>query len=197
MELTPAFLLRMVRETIMAPRAGAAAVLNMGFSAAFGWLALMLMAVASTLLTHISFAMMPQEAQDFWGAAMASPIRTAMLQWLVLLVSVHVIHKIGRWRGGVGSLTGAVMLVAWLQFILLCLQVAQLALEIVLPAAASMLGALGLVLFLWLLTNFIAELHQFRSLGMVFFGIILTLFALSFVLAFVFGLLLGGAPVGA
>lgn len=196
MELTPAFLLRMVRETIVAPRAGAAAVLNMGFSPAVGWLALMLMAVGSTLLTHISFAMMPQEAQDFWGVAMSSPMRTAMLQWVVLLISVHAIHKIGRWRGGVGGLNGAVMLVAWLQFILLCLQVVQLAVEILMPAAAAMLGVFGLVLFLWLLTNFIAELHQFRSLGMVFFGIILTLFALSFVLAFVFGMLIG-APGGA
>lgn len=196
MELTPAFLLRMVRETIVAPRAGAAAVLNMGFASSVGWLALMLMAVGSTLLTHISFATMPQEAKDFWGAAMASPMRTAMLQWVVLLISVHAIHKIGRWRGGVGTLSGSVVLVAWLQFILLCLQVVQLVIEILMPAAAAMLGVFGLVLFLWLLTNFVAELHQFRSLGIVFFGIVLTLFTLSFVLAIVFGLLLG-APVGA
>jgi hypothetical protein len=196
MELTPAFLLRMVRKTIVAPRAGAAAVLDMGFSASVGWLALMLMAIGSTLLTHISFAMMSQEAQDFWGAAMGSPMRTAMLQWVVLLISVHAIHKIGRWRGGVGSLNNAVILVAWLQFILLCVQVLELVIEPLVPAAAAMLGVFGLVLFLWLLTNFIAELHEFRSLGMVFFGIVLTLFAMSFVLAFVFSLLIG-APAGA
>jgi hypothetical protein len=195
MELTPTFLLRMMRETIAAPRAGAAAVLKMGFAGSVGWLALMLMAVGSTLLTHISFAMMPQEAQDFWGAAMGSPIRTAMLQWVILLISVHAIHKIGRLRGGTGSLEGAVMLVAWLQFILLCVQVLQLVVEVLVPAAAAMLGVFGLVLFLWLLTNFIAELHGFRSLGMVFLGIVLTLIVLSFVLAFVFALLVG-APVG-
>ncbi|MGO4908718.1 Yip1 family protein [Pseudorhodobacter sp. W20_MBD10_FR17] len=196
MELTPSFLLRMVRETIAAPRAGAAAVLNMGFAASVGWLALMLMAIGSTLLTHISFAMMPQEAQDFWGAAMGSPMRTAMLQWVILLISVHAIHKLGRLRGGTGSLQGAVVLVAWLQFILLCVQVLQLVVEALVPAAAAMLGVFGLVLFLWLLTNFIAELHGFRSLGLVFFGIVLTLIVLSFVLAFVFALLVG-APVGA
>lgn len=196
MELTPSFLARMVRETILAPRAGAAAVLNMGFAASVGWLALMLMAVGSTLLTHISFAMMPQDAQEFWGAAMGSPMRTAMLQWVILLISVHAIHKLGRLRGGTGSLEGAVMLVAWLQFILLCVQVLQLVVEALIPAAAAMLGVFGLVLFLWLLTNFIAELHGFRSLGLVFFGIVLTLIVLSFVLAFVFALLVG-APVGA
>jgi hypothetical protein len=193
MELTPAFLLRMVRETIKAPRTGAATVLGMGFAPAVGWMALLLMAVGSTLLTHISFAMMPQDAQDFWGAAMGSPIRTAMLQWVVLLISVHAIDKLGRWRGGVGTLGGAVILVAWLQFILLCLQAVQLVVEILMPSMAAMLGVFGLVLFLWLLTNFVAELHQFRSLGMVFAGIVLTLFALSFVLATVFAMLIGTA----
>ena len=102
MELTPAFLMRMVRETIFAPRAGAAAMLGFGFAPAVGWLALMLMAVASTLLTHLSFAMMPEDAQSVWAPAMTSPVRTAILQWAVLLISVHAIHKIGRWRGGRG-----------------------------------------------------------------------------------------------
>ena len=197
MELTPALLMRMVRETLVAPRAGAAMVLGFGFAPIVGWLALLLMAIASTLLTHISFAMMASEAQVFWGNAMGSPIRTAMLQWVVLLISVHAIHKIGRWRGGKGSLEGAVVLVAWLQFILLCVQILQLVAQALVPPLSDILGIIGLVLFLWLLTNFTAQLHGFKSLGLVFFGIVMTIFAVSLVLGFVFTLLIGAPVAGA
>ncbi|MGB3277820.1 MAG: Yip1 family protein [Pseudorhodobacter sp.] len=197
MELTPAFLMRMVRETLLAPRVAAATILSFGFAPVVGWLALLLMAVASTLLTHLSFAMMPPEAQAFWGGAMGSPVRTAILQWVVLLISVHAIHKIGRWRGGYGTLEGAVVLVAWLQFILLCVQVAQLLGQALAPPLADLLGIFGLVLFLWLLTNFVAALHGFKSLALTFLGILVTLFAASFVLAFIIALLIGAPAAGA
>ncbi len=196
MDITPAFLMRMVRETLVAPRAGAATILDFGFAPMVGWLSLLLMAVASTVLTHLSFATMPPESREMWGPAMGSPIRTAMLQWVVLLISVHAIHKVGRWRGGKGSLQGAVVLVAWLQFILLCVQIAQLITQALLPPLSDMLGILGLVLFLWLLTNFTAELHGFSSLGMTFLGIMLTLFAASVVLALIFSLLIGAPATG-
>jgi hypothetical protein len=197
MDLTPALLMRMMRETLTAPRAGAAAVLNIGFAPIVGWMALLLMAVTSTLLTHISFAMMPGEVQEFWGAAMGSPVHTAILQWVVLLISVHAIHRVGRWRGGHGDLQGAVILVAWLQFILLCVQIAQLVAQALVPPLADLLGLLGLVLFLWLLTNFVAQLHGFASLGLTFLGIFLTILAASFAMAFVFALLFGSQPPGA
>jgi hypothetical protein len=197
MDLTPAFLMRMVRETLLAPRAGAAAVLNFGFAPSVGWLALMLMAIASTLLTHISFAMMPAETRDIWNAAMGSPIRTAMLQWVVLLISVHAIHKIGRLFGGKGQLQGAVVLVAWLQFILLCVQILQLVVQALVPVLSDSMGVLGLVLFLWLLTNFTAELHGFARLSLTFLGILLTIFGVAMVLGIVFALLVGAPPAGA
>jgi hypothetical protein len=171
-------------------------VLGFGLSPAVGWMSLMLMAVVSTILTHISFAMMPVEAQAFWGTAMGSPVRTAIVQWVVLLFSVHAIHRIGRWRGGKGSLNDTVVLIAWLQFILLCVQVAQLAAQMLVPPLADLLGLLGLVLFLWLLTNFIAQVHGFASVALVFLGVILTLLALMFVLAFIMALLIGGPPAG-
>lgn len=197
MELTPAFLLRMVRETILAPRAGAASMLGFGFAPVVGWLSLLLMAVASTLLTHVSFAMMASEAKEFWGTAMGSPIRTAMLQWVVLLISVHAIHKIGRLVGGKGSLQGAVVLVAWLQFILLCVQILQLLAQAVVPPLSDVMGLFGLVLFLWLLTNFIAELHGFRSLGLTFVGIIVAIFVVALVLGMIFTLFVGAPVAGA
>ena len=76
-----------------------------------------------------------------------------------------------------------VLLIAWLQFIMVCIQVVQTALMLIVPPFASLLGIAGLVLFMWLLTNFIAVIHGFRSLGQVFVMILVSLFVLAFVLS--------------
>lgn len=191
MDLSLRNLLSMARDTIVAPRAGAAEVMQKNLPPVAGWLALALMAVASALLNHVSFAMMPIEAKDFFAEAMRSPIRTAILQWVAMLMSVQLIHKIGRMRGGTGSLADTVVLVAWLQFILLILQSAQIVVQIVIPPLGGLLSLASVVLLFWLLTNFIAELHGFRSLPAVFVGILVTLLVTALALAILFAVLLG------
>jgi hypothetical protein len=64
-----------------------------------------------------------------------------------------------------------------------CIQVVQTALMLILPPLASIVGIVGLVLFMWLLTNFIAVIHGFRSLGQVFVMILLSMFVLAFILS--------------
>lgn len=197
MEITLANLLGMVRDTLREPRAGAARIMALNVPSAAGWTALLLMAVGSTLLTHLSIALMPASAQDYLGPAMSSPIRTAIIQWVVMLVSVHAAYRIGRWRGGDGSLSDTVALMAWLQFILLCVQVLQLVAQVIVPPLSNWLGIAGLLLFFWLLTNFVAELHGFRRLGLVFVGVLLTLLIAGVVLGLAFALLIGVPVQGA
>jgi Na+/H+-dicarboxylate symporter len=64
---------------------------------------------------------------------------------------------------------------------------------VVLPPVGAIVNLAGFVIFLWLLTNFIAELHGFRSLLAVFGGIIFGMVLLAFGLAVVLLLLTGGA----
>jgi hypothetical protein len=61
---------------------------------------------------------------------------------------------------------------------------------------ADILGLLGLVLFFWLLTNFVAELHGFKSLALTFIAILITVFTAAILLVLVFALLFGAAPPG-
>ena len=59
-----------------------------------------------------------------------------------------------------------------------CCRSVQLVLHAAVAAAGRHCsGSSGLVLFLWLLTNFVAELHGFRSLLAVFGGIVARLIA--------------------
>lgn len=178
-------LLQAARFTVQDPRAGARAIMAMGLPMGARWLALAFAAIGSTLLTVVAVRLSPMGSEPAVAEVLSRPIPLAVMQAVVLVVAINLIHWIGRSGGGRGSFADALVLMVWLQVILMLLQVAQLLLELVFPPAAEVLGLVGLALFLWLLTNFVAELHGFKSLGRVFAGIIGTVFGLSFALALV------------
>lgn len=197
MNVTLTDLLRLARFTVQRPREGAARVMALNLPIGARWVALGLMVVISTLLVHLSFSLQPAEVRQFFEEAMGRPIQTALLQGGILVISVFVIHGAGRMASGHGRFEDALILVAWLQFILLCLQAVQLVAQLLLPPLADLIGLVGLGLFLWLLTNFVAELHGFSSLPMVFVGIVISFVVLVILLSVVLAALLGGAPMGA
>ncbi|WP_444666319.1 Yip1 family protein [Cereibacter changlensis] len=183
MELTFGSILQLARFTVQKPREGARAVLSLNLPNDARWSLLLLVAIGAALLTSVSIALLPAEMREMLGGGAQSPLVSAGLQSAALLLLVGVMTQIGRWRGGKGSFADALLLVGWLQFILLLVQAVQLASQLVAPFISEIIGIAGIALFFWLLTNFVAELHGFRSLGKVFAGILLTMFALSFVLA--------------
>lgn len=191
MDLTLSSLLQMARDTVSNPREGARRVMALRLSLREGWIALALMAVASAVLTHISFLLSPPAAREFFSDAMSSPIRTAILQGAVMLIGSWAMFWFGAARGGRGTLPQAVALAAWLQFILLVLQVVQLAAQVILPPLSGIIGILGVVLFFWLLTYFVAEMHGFTSLPLTLVGILGAMLALGMALALVFSMLFG------
>jgi hypothetical protein len=145
----------------------------------------------STLFTYVSFRLSPPETQAFFAEAMASPLRTAFLQLFVMVASVFAIWRLGRARGGQGGMDDSVALVAWLQFVMLVLQVATLAAQVLVPPLAGLLGLVEVGLFFWLLVNFVAELHGFRSLVATFVGVLAALCLLIVGMALVLAPVLG------
>ena len=184
-------LLALARLSLKRPRDGARQVIALRLPPAVGWLGLGLAAVLSTLMVHLSFAMQPADVQSFFAAAIASPLRTALLQAGFMVVAVVAVYRVGRWRGGHGSFDGALILVVWLQFLLLGLQAVQLVAYAVAPLLADLIGLATVALFFWLLTNFVAELHGFNSLGLVFVGVLATLVVMVLGLAFGLALFVG------
>jgi hypothetical protein len=176
-------LLPMVWRSIVNPREGAEEVLALGIPREALGIILLLVLILSIILGQITTLIVAGAAGVTVEGPLANPIITGMLQFALLLIAIFGIHFIGRGFGGKGSLGETVLLVAWLQFIMVCIQVVQTALMLVVPPFASLLGIAGLVLFMWLLTNFIAVIHGFRSLGQVFVMILVSLFVLAFVLS--------------
>lgn len=181
--MTPEALQALLRDTLRDPRSAARQILLMGVPLQARWMALVLMAVGSALLTHIGMAMMMSADEMGAAFAMPSPVATAMTQLMVLVLSAALATTVGRWRGGTGRFADALLLIVWLQFVLLALQVLQMVLLLLLPPLGMFVGYASVGIFFWLLTCFVAELHGFRSLGLTFLGVILTVIGAAFLMA--------------
>lgn len=181
----------LVRLSLQDPRAGARAVLSLGVPMPARTLGLLLMAVASAVLMQVGFMILPPTDDALAVFMMASPLRTAIIQWVILAVSVLLIYRVGRAWGGKGSLPDSLLVVVWLQVIMLGVQVVQVVALIIAPPVAAIINLAGLVLFFWLMTSFIAELHGFASRGAVLAGLLVTSFAVAMILVLLLILILG------
>lgn len=179
------------RSSVQHPRDFARRVLALGLPLGVASLALACVAVLTAILTAI-VGLLAQSA-GVQGMAEMSPLQWAMLQLTGMFLLAVLIAYAGRWFGGQGDLAGAIVLVAWAQFVLLILQVIQLMALFLLPPLTPILALLGMALSLWLLVNFIAELHGFASPIKVFFGMLAVGFAVILGMATVLAALIGGA----
>ena len=156
---------------------------------------LLLVAVLSALMASLQVGTGRADLDPFSAFMLASPFRAAVFQWGFLALSVLLVHRVGRAFGGRGSLADALLVVVWLQIIMLGFQTLQLVVSPILPPLAGVIGLVSFVVYFWLMSWFIAELHGFASRGRVFLGIILTGLAAGLVLAVLMILFLGPEAV--
>lgn len=191
MDLTARAILDLIRLSVQRPQIAAQYLLSLDVPNAARWMLALFVSTASVLLTYIGFNLLPPADTAFMMLAMSSPVRTAILQVGLLLITAFGVYQVGRWRGGKGNFADALLLVGWLQFILLCLQVVQIAALIILPPLAEVIGILGLVMSLWMLTHFIVELHGFKSSVRVFVAVLGVVFVAAMAASMVIVLMMG------
>lgn len=179
-------LLRMARDTVSNPRQGAAEIIHLRLEPPILRLAFGLVVVLTMLLGEFGALLMPPAADNAFAV---SPVMLGLVQAAFLFVMAHAVTRIGQWFGGTGQFDAALALIIWLQFIFLCLQVIQLVALVIVPPIAGLITVLALGLFFWLLVNFIATLHGFTSLGMIFVMTILSIFGIIFGLSLILTLL--------
>lgn len=188
LDYTPRGLVFAAIDTLRNPRAAAARIIAENLPAAVLWTMLVAVVAVSVVLGQGSLLVATG------GAAvdnpyLANPLVMWGLQCALLVVMVHAIHHIGRAMGGQGVFEDTLALVVWLQFVMACLQVVQTAALFILPPVADIIGVVGLVVFLWLLTQFIAAAHGFTRLGVVFVMILVSAFGITFLLSIVLSML--------
>lgn len=174
--------------TVRNPKEGARVVIGQNVPNPFLWQMMAVVVALSVVLGQGALLVLAGPG-ELAGPLMLNPAIMAGLQLAVLLVTVHAITWIGRSLGGTGSFDDALALMVWLQFIMICLQVVQVAAMMVAQPVADMIGIAGLALFLWLLTNFVAVLHGFKSLGLVFVMILASALGLVFLMSLALSIL--------
>lgn len=181
--------------SVVQPRAVAERIMAQNLPTTALWLAMALVVVVSILIGQINLILFSADV-PLGMPLLGQPIAMGLVQGLMLVLTVYAIHFVGRAMGGQGRFDDALVLIVWLQFVMICLQILQTAAYVLLPPLGDLFGLAGLVLFLWLLTNFVAATHGFQSLGIVFVMVIVSAFAMMFLLSLVLAILgIGGMGI--
>lgn len=203
MQLTE--LLPLARDSVADPRDAFRRLRALGLDRTELAMALVVVAVVSVLVTQITLLLAPMDlslvlvTSETTGLRIfpAPPIAAAVQQLVMLVVFVFAIYWGGRLLGGTGRIEDAMLAIAWLWFVQICIELAEILAFLVFPVLAALIGLASMVLFFWLLTGFVAELHGFRSRARVFAGLVIGIFALILILGTllaVFGLSLAFGP---
>ena len=173
-------ILAMVGRTVQSPREGASELMSLGISRDAVWTATALVVVLSTLFWVIQVILTGGQSAMLFPGMRLSTFGFGLMQLVSIVGVAGIAFLVGRAMGGTGSFPEALLLMTWLQFIMICITVIQVVATLLLPPVGTIIVILSFVLSLWLLTNFIAELHGFRSLAQVFIMILVTAFAVLF-----------------
>ena len=189
-------IMTLVLETIRNPKAGADAILARRIERGVLWQLLALVTVLSVLAAQITVVLLgPGSGELMGGPLLNSPLLATVIQAALLLALVYATFAIGRAFGGHGTFDDVLALVIWLQFILLVIQMIQTFALMVFPVLGILIALASIVLFIWLLVNFVAHVHGFQSLPHVLVGILVSAFAIIFLFTLLLAMLGIAVPV--
>ena len=188
MNLSAQTLLLAVKNTLADPAAVARQVMGLALTEAEAWMALAATAIAATLLTVLMQFILGPVLDPSVRDLFDRPFVLAFSQLSVMAFGALLMWRLGKVFGGTGTFAQALSLVAWLEVVLILLQLAEVVLILVLPGLAPVVGIASLFVLLYLLTHFTAALNGFRSLAKTLIAILLsafgTLLLISLVLVF-------------
>ncbi|APX88732.1 hypothetical protein BV394_02455 [Brevirhabdus pacifica] len=179
--------IRLAGDTVTDPKGVAHRLMGLGLPRPVLWQAVTLVVVLSVMLAQVTAFLAPMAMG--MEAMLGGPLVLGVIQIGLTVLMILGTFYIGRGFGGTGTLDDTILLIAWLQVVMILLQVVQTVLLVVLPPLAAVVGVAGLVIFVWIYINFVAALHGFASLGLVFAGAVVSLlgglFGLSLILTLI------------
>ena len=182
----------LVLQSFRDPSTAAHRLLAMRLDPAILWLALVLVSVLNALLFFALQLAMPGPGQMSMGLG---PVAYAGTTAAALAACVVGLTYVGRALGGRGDIGAMLLVVSWLQFVGLVMQVVLVLVDLALPMLAMGLTIGFLFISLWITLHFLAVGHGMSSLLRAFAMVFLTAIVLSFALSFVISAL-GIAPQG-
>lgn len=182
----------LIRLSLTDPDQAARALVGLRLPAQARWLAVALAAVLTVTLAQLTI-LAPGAELSPMGRVLHHPLTGFVFQaGSILLIALAMTH-VGRWFGGRGGFGDALVLTAWIEFMMVLVGAVQLVLALTVPFLAFFALLAAIVLFMTLLVRFTAVLHGFTNRWLVLAGIVGTFVAASFALA-ILASLAGIAP---
>lgn len=163
MELDRATLRSLIAESLTAPRSAARRVLAVGGDYPLAVLAVGSVAALAAIVAVLLSMMSPRTGNSEMDYLVTQPLLLAALQAMGMVVFAMIATAVGRLFGGTGRLAQIMLIFAWLNFLLLVLQLGLLIVMLALPSLGPILLMAIMGLVTWLLASFIAEVHGFAS----------------------------------
>ncbi len=157
------------RLTLTNPRAAGAQVIARKLPLQALWLALMLVSVVLSLMVSAVFLAAPLPPGEMgivvqMSPAYQAPLLFALLNWGQAVISVFVLHWIGRIFGGQGELSDMLAVMVWLQVVSIVLAAGLFVVGLVLPMAGAVAMLMMLLWGLWATVSLVDAAHRFDNL---------------------------------
>ena len=175
-------------QTIVAPADAARMLMGLGLRRETGWTILVLACVLNTLAYFVSTTLFPIPP-EFSLPLLASPGLVLVLLFSVMVVTVFMLFWTGRALKGAAAFGDILIMIGWLQFMRLAVQVVALVLMIILPGVAGLFAMATGLYGIWILVNFVNVAHGFDALGKSFLMLVLSVLGMTMGLSVILSLI--------
>ncbi len=187
MEFSFPYVKSLIVKSFQDPRSAMAEVVSLQLPRQTLWLLFALACAASVILSYVTGFFLPRPDLPE-GTLVFEP--SPFFLFGLLLASQGVLLFLGtvvagRMAGGQGSFDDVLSLVIFQQVILFALNVIQLIIALIIPDGAALFGIGAMIIMVWQLCHFMAQIHGFKSAVFVFMGGVASIFVISIVLSIV------------
>lgn len=189
MNITPQAIFAAARATLSDPAGAARQVMALRLTTGEGLMAIAAMAALDAVLTVLTSKLAGPMPEAPVQAVLDRPFLLAVSYFLVLIFGAFLMWRVGKAFGGTGTFAKSLALTAWLEVVLTFLKIGQIVVLLALPVLGAPVLLASTFAYFYLLSQFTATLNGFSSPLKTFFGILLTLFAISFLLGLAIALL--------
>jgi len=186
---TPRDWIKLAAKTIVDPKPCLRIVLNVVLTMQQLIQATVLAIVLSMILPLLTLMVQPADIQDKIAGFTSRPLSVFLVQLVVLAGSAFLIAHVGRFLKGQGTFKESLTAMVWLQFVMILVQVVQFFVGLVSPQVSALIFLISVGMMLYLIVHFIAEIHGFTNIIAVLFGVIGSIFVLSFFVSILLAIL--------
>lgn len=175
--------------SIADPRGALAEVRGRGHSMSEVALAAALISALGVIFFELSLLLSPAGGDAGALLGITSPVGAFVFQYAMIWITTVVVCYGGRMFRGVGTIGDSLLAVTWLQAVMLLVQMFQMAALLLVPPLDLLIFMAAVVLLIYLLVNFIMEIHGFTSPMAVVAGVVGGFFALALVVSILMAIL--------